>query len=67
MLSEYSDLKGDVSNDGKIDIGDASMLLKSVFNLVDAANPQMLDYNGDGKADILDASMLLKDIFAHKI
>lgn len=50
MLCEYSDRKGDVSNDGVTNALDASAILKDIVELDEAANPVMLDYNGDGDA-----------------
>ena len=62
MLCEFSDRKGDVSNDGVTNALDASAILKDIVELEESANPVMLDYNGDGKINALDASAILKDI-----
>ncbi len=62
MLCEFSDRKGDVSNDGITSAKDASSILKDIVELEAAANPVMLDYNGDGRVSALDASSILKDI-----
>ncbi len=67
MLCEYSDRKGDASNDGVTNALDASAILKDIVELAEAANPVMLDYNGDGKVNALDASAILKDIVNGKI
>ena len=66
MLCEYSDLKGDANNDGKVDIADALVLLRDVFGLEEARNSVMRDFNGDGRFDIADARDLLKDVFFSK-
>ena len=62
MLCEFSDRKGDVSNDGVTNALDASAILKDVVAIENAANPEMLDYNGDGMANAIDAAAILKDI-----
>ena len=67
MLGDYSDLRGDVNNDGAVDIADALALLRDVFGVEEAKNAAMRDYNGDGKNDVSDARDLLKDVFHGKI
>ncbi|MBQ6945999.1 MAG: chitobiase/beta-hexosaminidase C-terminal domain-containing protein, partial [Ruminococcus sp.] len=67
MLCEYSDRKGDVSNDGVTNAMDASAILKDIVELEVGANPVMLDYNGDGKVNALDASSILIDIVNGRI
>ena len=67
MLCEYSDRKGDVNNDGAVDIADALALLRDVFGVEEAKNTAMRDYNGDGKNDVSDARDLLMDVFHGKI
>ena len=67
MLCEYSDRKGDVNNDGAVDIADALALLCDVFGLEEVKNTVMRDFNGDGKNDVSDARDLLKDVFHGKI
>ncbi len=62
MLCEFSDRKGDVTNDGVTNALDAAAVLKDVVALENAANPEMRDYNSDGKANALDASSILIDI-----
>ncbi len=62
MLCEFSDRKGDVSNNGVTNALDAAAILKDIVALEGAANPEMRDYNGDGKVNVLDASAILKDI-----
>ena len=62
MLCEFSDRRGDVSNDGLVTPKDASSILKDIVALEGAANPVMLDYNGDGVITPKDASDILKDL-----
>ncbi len=62
MLCEFSDRKGDVSNDGVTNALDASAILRDIVELEAGANPVMLDYNGDGMANAIDAAAILKDI-----
>ena len=63
MLCEFSDLLGDMTNDGVLDIKDALETLKHSVGMESGANPLMADFNGDGKVDIADASSILKRIF----
>ena len=67
MLCEFSDRKGDVSNDGVTNALDASAILKDIVELEESANPVMLDYNGDGRVNALDASSILIDIVNDRI
>ena len=60
MLSDYSDLPGDVNNDGKVLISDALAALYHCVDIEQAANPAMLDFNGDGKDTIADALAMLR-------
>ena len=60
MLSDYSDLPGDVNNDGKVLISDALAALYHCVDIEQAANPEMLDFNGDGKDTIADALAMLR-------
>ncbi|MGN0686834.1 MAG: dockerin type I repeat-containing protein, partial [Oscillospiraceae bacterium] len=62
MLCEFSDLSGDISNDGVLNALDASALLKDVVGLEPGKNPLMADFNGDGNLNALDASAILKRI-----
>ena len=63
MLCEFSDLLGDMTNDGVLDIKDALETLRYSVGPKSGANPLMADFNGDGKVDIADASSILKRIF----
>ena len=67
MLCEYSDRRGDVNNDGIVNIADALALLRDVFGVEEAKNAVMRDYNGDGKNDVSDARDLLKAVFFSKV
>ncbi|MGN1341557.1 MAG: bacterial Ig-like domain-containing protein, partial [Oscillospiraceae bacterium] len=62
MLCEFSDLKGDMSNDGILNAMDSSAVLKDIVGLEPGKNPLMADFNGDGKKNALDASAILKRI-----
>lgn len=62
MLCEFSDLLGDMTNDGVLDIKDALETLKHSVGMESGANPLMADFNGDGKVDIVDAYSILKKI-----
>lgn len=62
MVCEYSDLPGDMTNDGVLNALDASAILKSIVGAADGANPLMADFNGDGVVNALDASAILKYI-----
>ena len=60
MLCEFSDLPGDMSNDGILNAMDANAMLKDIVSLESGANPLMADFNGDGNANAVDASAVLK-------
>lgn len=60
MLCEFSDLQGDMSNDGILNAVDASAILKDIVGLESGANPLMADFNGDGNVNAVDASSILK-------
>ena len=62
MLCEFSDLPGDMSNDGVLNAMDASAILKDIVGLESGANPLMADFNGDGNVNAMDASAILKKI-----
>lgn len=62
MLCEFSDLPGDMSNDGILNAVDASVILKDIVGLGSGANPLMADFNGDGNINAMDASAILKRI-----
>lgn len=63
MLCEFSDLKGDMDNDGVLSISDASAVLKDVFRVETGANPLVADFDGSGKTTIEDALAILKRAF----
>lgn len=62
MLCEFSNLPGDMSNDGILNAVDASAILKDIVGLESGANPLMADFNGDGNVNAVDASSILKNI-----
>ena len=63
MVCEFSDLRGDMSNDGVLSVLDASAILKKVICNESGANPLMADFNGDGEVDLRDALEVLKLTF----
>ena len=62
MLCEFSDLSGDMSNDGVLNAVDASAILKDIVSPGSGVNPLMADFNGDGNVNAMDASAILKRI-----
>lgn len=62
MLGDYSDLNGDVNNDGTLNALDANAVLRDITGLEAGSNPLMADFNGDGEVNALDASDVLKKI-----
>lgn len=62
MVCEFSDIVGDVNNDGVVNALDASAILKKVVKISDVENPLMSDFNGDGTINALDASAILRYI-----
>ncbi|MGN1339802.1 MAG: dockerin type I repeat-containing protein, partial [Oscillospiraceae bacterium] len=62
MISECSDLLGDVNNDGLVNAMDSSTILKDVVGLEKGKNPLVADFNGDGTINAMDASAILKHV-----
>ena len=62
MVCGFSDLPGDMSNDGVLNAMDASAVLKDIVGLESGVNPLMADFNGDGNVNAMDASAVLKRI-----
>ena len=60
MVCEFSDMPGDINNDGVLNALDASALLKCVVGISQGANPLMGDFNKDGTVNAIDASDILK-------
>ena len=60
MVCAYSDLPGDMNNDGVLNALDASAVLKYIVKMGTAANPEVSDLNGDNTVNALDASVILK-------
>lgn len=60
MVCAYSDLPGDMNNDGVLNALDASAVLKYIVGMGTAANPEVSDLNGDNTVNALDASVILK-------
>ena len=57
-------LRGDINNDGKIDVIDMNICLKAVLDssLLDSSEALRADANNDGKVSIADPRKLLKHI-----
>lgn len=62
MVCEYSDLPGDVNNDGVLNALDAAALLKHIVGVSGEADMLFADFNGDGSVNAMDASAILKEI-----
>lgn len=60
MVCEFSDITGDITNDGVLNALDASAMLKCVIGISQGANPLMGDFNKDGAVNAIDASDILK-------
>lgn len=60
MLGEYSDLPGDMDNDGMANAKDALAILKHAAGVENGENPQAADVNGDGTPNAKDALLILK-------
>ena len=62
MACGFSDLPGDVTNDGELNALDAAALLKIIVGLEAGENPLMADFNGDGEVNAFDAAAILKKV-----
>ncbi len=60
MVCEFSDMPGDINNNGVLNALDASAVLKCVVGISQGANPLMGDFNKDGTVNAIDASDILK-------
>lgn len=60
MVCEFSDMPGDINNDGVLNALDASAVLKCVVGISQGANPLMGDFSKDGTVNAIDASDILK-------
>lgn len=60
MVCEFSDMPGDINNDGVLNALDASAVLKCVVGISQGSNPLMGDFNKDGTVNAIDASDILK-------
>lgn len=60
MVCEFSNMPGDINNDGVLNALDASAVLKCVVGISQGANPLMGDFNKDGTVNAVDASDILK-------
>ncbi len=59
MASKYSDLLGDVNNEGRVNALDAGAVLRHVVGIEEASNIEMGDFNADGNINALDAAGIL--------
>lgn len=62
MVCEYSDLIGDINNDGVLNALDASAILRHITGIFEGADILFADFNNDGTVNALDASAILKAI-----
>ena len=62
MVCEYSDLIGDINNDGVLNALDASAILRHVTGIFEGVDILFADFNNDGTVNALDASAILKAI-----
>jgi hypothetical protein len=62
LAGANSVLFGDVNGDGKVNVGDATLLLRAAVGLVTLAADQKTraDVNGDGKVNVSDATLALR-------
>ena len=60
MVGEYSDLPGDVNNDGILNAKDSLAILKDYLGLENSPNHDVADINKDGFVNSKDALMVLK-------
>ena len=66
MISEYSDLPGDMDNDGNVNVNDAIAVLKQAAGAKKGENPLVADMNNDDKINVLDAVLILKKAAGRK-
>lgn len=62
MVCEYSDLIGDINNDGVLNALDASAILRHITGIFEGVDILFADFNNDGTVNALDASTILKAI-----
>lgn len=60
MIARYSEVRGDVNNDGKVNALDVSMMLKYIIGKGKLTNKYVPDFNGDGSVNAFDCSDLLR-------
>ena len=60
MIGEYSDLSGDMDNNGIVNVNDALAVLKRSLGILNGKNPYVADVNNDGAISITDALLILK-------
>ncbi len=59
MLCRFSDLSGDVNNDGRVNALDAAAILRHIVQLEEAPNIEMGDFTADGSINAMDAGAVL--------
>lgn len=64
ILGEYSDLPGDMDNNGMLTATDALEVLRYVVSLTSSGNLSASDIDGDGAVTALDASVILRRSFS---
>lgn len=60
MINEFSDLPGDMDNDGILNAKDALAILKDSVGIEKGINPYVADINNDGFINAMDAIEILK-------
>ena len=60
MVSKYTDLLGDVNNNGIVDVRDAASLLRYTVRLEQCENLPMGEMNNDSIVDLADALTVLR-------
>lgn len=60
MIGEFSDMPGDMDNDGIINAKDSLAVLKDFLGMESGTNPLVSDMNGDGFVNAKDALIILK-------
>ena len=60
MLGDFSDMPGDMDNDGILNAKDSLAVLKNFLQIDEGENPYVADVNGDGFINAKDALAILK-------
>lgn len=64
LYSEVEMLRGDVNNDGQIDVSDVLLCVNIMLHLYEPHYPEFLcaDFNGDGSINVLDVVIIINEI-----